>query len=435
MIEISALSKHWAIEPQALQSIQTCLRESQTRLSLFSEQPMQNTHLVSVRNGIAVISVHGIITARADIFTFLMGGTPLDLLAKEFQKALNDDEIKAILLDIDSPGGVATGPAEMAEIIFNARKNKPIWAYIGRNGCSAAYWLACAAENIVAHKSALVGSVGVVSTIPMQETPDKDGYRQIEVVSSNAKNKRPDPRTPEGLAEVRRELNCIEREFITAIANYRGLTPEYIQQNFGQGGVHIGAEAVKANMIDMLGSYESVIATLIQTINPMTNKGVNTMSDNENTIKKDHITTDYLNRERPELYNIIKAEGAKEERKRLAAIEEIGMIGYESLIKAAKENPEMTAEKLAVQIIAAEKAKGAEYIASLQEAAKNMPDISPSATTMPEQLSCQGATPEERAENEWKANGKIRAEFSGDKEAFMAFYTANEKGLVKLQNK
>lgn len=435
MIEISALSKHWTIEPQALQGIQTFLRESQTRLSLFSEQPMQNTQLVSVRNGIAVISIHGIITARADIFTFLMGGTPLDLLAKEFQKALNDDEIKAILFDIDSPGGVATGPAEMAEIIFNARKKKPIWAYIGRNGCSAAYWLASAAENIVAHKSALVGSVGVVSTIPIQEKPDKDGYRQIEVVSNNAKNKRPDPRTPEGLEEVRRELNCIECEFITAIANYRGLTPEYIQQNFGQGGVLIGAEAVKANMIDMLGSYESVITTLIQTTNPMTNKGVKIMSDKENTVTTDHITTEFLSRERPELYKAIKDEGAKAERERLAAIDKISMAGHEDLITAAKNNPEMTAEKLAVQIIAAEKAKGSEYISSLREAAKTMPDISPSATIMSEQLNSQGATPEERAENEWKANGKIRAEFGGDKEAFMAFYTANEKGLVKLQNK
>lgn len=267
MNEISALSKHWAIEPGALQGIQTFLRESQARLSLFSEQPLKNTHLISVRNGIAVISIHGIITARADIFTFLMGGTPLDLLAQELQIALNDDEIKAILLDIDSPGGVAVGPAEMAEIIFNARKTKPIWAYIGRNGCSAAYWLASAAENIIAHKSALVGSIGVVSTIPIQEETDKDGYRQIEIVSSNAKNKRPDPRTPEGLNEVRRELDSIEREFITAVANFRGLTPEDIKKDFGQGGVVIGAEAVRANMIDALGTYKAFLRKLSK---PMT---------------------------------------------------------------------------------------------------------------------------------------------------------------------
>lgn len=433
MNEISALSKHWAIEPGALQGIQTFLRESQARLSLFSEQPLKNTHLISVRNGIAVISIHGIITARADIFTFLMGGTPLDLLAQELHIALNDDEIKAILLDIDSPGGVAVGPAEMAEIIFNARKTKPIWAYIGRNGCSAAYWLASAAENIVAHKSALVGSVGVVSTIPIQEHADKDGYRQIEIVSSNAKNKRPDPRTPEGLNEVRRELDSIEREFITAVANFRGLTPEDIKKDFGQGGVVIGAEAVRANMIDALGTYESVIATLNATINKQ-DKGVYKMSEKENTISKDLITTDFLSRERPELYKAIKDEGANAERERLAAIENISLVGHEDLTAAAKKDPNMTAEKLAIQIIAAEKRKGTEYIASLREASKKMPDISPSVADLSEKIA-QGATVEERAENEWQNNAKTRTEFSGDKEAFMAFYCANEKGLIKLQSK
>ncbi len=433
MNEISALSKHWAIEPGALQGIQTFLRESQARLSLFSEQPLKNTHLISVRNGIAVISIHGIITARADIFTFLMGGTPLDLLAQELQIALNDDEIKAILLDIDSPGGVAVGPAEMAEIIFNARKTKPIWAYIGRNGCSAAYWLASAAENIIAHKSALVGSIGVVSTIPIQEETDKDGYRQIEIVSSNAKNKRPDPRTPEGLNEVRRELDSIEREFITAVANFRGLTPEDIKKDFGQGGVVIGAEAVRANMIDALGTYESVIATLNATINKQ-DKGVYKMSEKENTISKDLITADFLSRERPELYKAIKDEGANAERERLAAIENISLAGHEDLTAAAKKDPNMTAEKLAIQIIAAEKTKGLEYVSSLREASKKMPDISPSVADLSEKIT-QGATVEERAESEWKNNAKTRTEFGGDKEAFMAFYCANEKGLIKLQSK
>lgn len=159
------------------------------------------------------------------------------------------------------------------------------------------------------------------------------------------------------------------------------------------------------------------------------------MSDKENTVTTDHITTEFLSRERPELYKAIKDEGAQAERERLAAIDKISMAGHEDLITAAKNDPEMTAEKLAVQIIAAEKAKGSEYISSLRAAAKEMPDISPSATTKAETTTVQGATTEERAENEWKNNAQTRAEFGGDKEAFMAFYCANEKGLIKLQSK
>ena len=118
----------------------------------------------SIRDGVAVIPIKGVITPQMDIFTALFGGTALDHLAQDIQAALDNNEVKAILLDIDSPGGVAVGPAEMAEIINHAKGIKPLWSYTGRNCCSAAYWLAAATDKILCHKSALLGSIGVVST-------------------------------------------------------------------------------------------------------------------------------------------------------------------------------------------------------------------------------------------------------------------------------
>ena len=60
--------------------------------------------------------------------------------------------------------------------------------------------LASATEKIIVNPSALVGSIGVVTTIPVQEQPDQDGYKNIEIVSSNAALKRPDPKTKEAPA-------------------------------------------------------------------------------------------------------------------------------------------------------------------------------------------------------------------------------------------
>jgi ClpP class serine protease len=105
---------------------------------------------------VAIILIQGVIMPRMDLFTLLFGGTVLDCLAKDFQNALESDEVKAILLDIDSPGGVAVGTSEMVDIIFNAHTKKPVWSYVGRNCCSAAYWLAIAAKKIITHKSALL---------------------------------------------------------------------------------------------------------------------------------------------------------------------------------------------------------------------------------------------------------------------------------------
>jgi len=168
------------------------------------------------------IPIHGPITNRSDLFTYLIGGTSLSDLAKDFQVALDETQVKAILFDIDSPGGVALGPSEMAETIFKSRFSlggkKPIWSYVGANCSSAAYWIASACDKIIANPSAILGSIGVVTTIPVQEQPDSEGYKNIEIVSSNAKQKRPDPRTAEGMTEIKRELDDLETQFIESVA-------------------------------------------------------------------------------------------------------------------------------------------------------------------------------------------------------------------------
>lgn len=228
--DLQIIAKHWAIEPQTFQNMDANIRELQSGLSLFSQKPLEHSFTTTIRDGVAVIPIKGIITARFDLFTLLMGGTSLDVLARDIQTALDDKSIHSILLDIDSPGGVAVGPSEMAAIIRQACECKKVWAYVGRNCCSAAYWLASATKRIVAQRTALLGSIGVVSTVSVQEQPDADGYKNIEIVSTNAKKKRPDPRTAEGVETIRAELDDLESEFIDAVAKYRGLAPETVKR-------------------------------------------------------------------------------------------------------------------------------------------------------------------------------------------------------------
>jgi len=416
--DLTTIAKHWAIEPDAFQSMQTTIKQAQIGLSLFGQKPLVNTYKSTVRNGVAIIPIQGVITPRFDLFTVIMGGTAFDTMAHDLQAAATDSDVKAILLDIDSPGGVAVGTSEMAELIHKIAADKPVWAYVGRTCCSAAYWLASATNKIVAHKSALLGSIGVVSTVPIQEKPDADGYRQIEIVSSNARNKRPDPRTPEGMDTIRGELDALETEFIRDIANYRSTDAERIKADYGQGGVLLGNAAKQAGMIDEISDFESCMAAITYLIT-ITPKGVKNMSKTEqNAITDEQIAT-------------YRAEGAKAERDRLLALEEVAVAGHEDLLAKAKADPDMTAEKLALEIVKAEKAAGNKYLDGLKAAEAAMPKVAPAAqTTTP-----VGATPEERAEHEWHHNADVRREFDGDKEAFVAYFVANENGQLKIQTK
>ena len=447
MNDLFKIGKYWAIEPDYLKAI------SKESLSTRSEKPLNNSRSVSIRDGTAIIPVHGVITARTTLFSLFAGGTSLEDLAKDFSEALNNNEVTSILLDIDSPGGVAVGPYEMAEMIFKGRSKKPIYSYIGRNGSSAAYWLASATEKIFVNPSALVGSIGVVTTIPVQEQPDMDGYKNIEIVSSNAGHKRPDPKTKEGLAEIRRELDDLESTFIESIAKYRSITPEIIKADFGGGGVVIGKEAVKRNMADALGTYEEVLGLLNQqnqsiTINNqiMSNKENQTNAD----ISKKEITADYIKKEFPDVTKDIIQEvsedikksafnegveaGKKQERDRILAIESAALPGHEDLIEEAKKDGSITAEKLALKIIAAEKNKASDYLANTKKAEAEIPKIEPNIdkSDSGEKQIPKDAPLETRAKSIWESNAKIRAEFGEDFDAYHAFAKANESGQVRI---
>ena len=447
MNDLFKIGKYWAIEPDYLKAI------SKESLSTRSEKPLNNSRSVSIRDGTAIIPVHGVITARTTLFSLFAGGTSLEDLAKDFSEALNSNEVTSILFDIDSPGGVAVGPFEMAEMIFKGRSKKPIYSYIGRNGSSAAYWLASATEKIFVNPSALVGSIGVVTTIPVQEQPDMDGYKNIEIVSSNAGHKRPDPKTKEGLAEIRRELDDLESTFIESIAKYRSITPEIIKADFGGGGVVIGKEAVKRNMADALGTYEEVLGLLNQqnqsiTINNqiMSNKENQTNAD----ISKKEITADYIKKEFPDVTKAIIQEvsedikksafnegveaGKKQERDRILAIESAALPGHEDLIEEAKKDGSITAEKLALKIIAAEKNKASDYLANTKKAEEEIPKIEPNidkSDTGEKQIP-KDAPLETRTKSMWESNAKIRAEFGEDFDAYFAFAKANESGQVRI---
>jgi ClpP class serine protease len=449
MHEILKIAKYWAIEPDSLKSL--CRLKDFESLAFKSETHLNNTRSVLIRDGTAIIPIHGPITARSDLFTFFLGGTALSDLAKDFQAALNNDQVKAILFDVDSPGGVALGPMEMAQAIFNARGKKPIWSYVGRNCSSAAYWLASATEKIIANPSALLGSIGVVTTIPVQEEPDSEGYKNIEVVSSNAGRKRPDPRTSEGMAEIKRELDDLESQFIESVARFRSTTIDSVKNNFGQGGVLIGKNAVLNSMADELGTYEDTLTKLSQKFS--TTKNNNFMS-NQESLTRENITADFIKAEFPDIAETLAKEnsekmqndtfsegkktgfleGIKSERQRILSIEEAALSGHEDLVAHAKQDSNMTAEKLALQIISREKQRGTKYLEGTKEAEKEMPKVDPSfeANTSSKTKIDKNAPLEDRTKSEWQDDSKLRSEFGNDYDAFFAYKKASENQQVKI---
>ena len=139
----------WAIEPDMLDTIRAiALREGEGVEARQAREgrPLTNARTVTMRDGVAVVPITGPIFRYANLFTQISGATSLDVLAKDFASALGNPEVRAIVLEINSPGGQATGISEFAAQVRAAAK--PVVAYVDGMAASAAYWIAAAAPQI-----------------------------------------------------------------------------------------------------------------------------------------------------------------------------------------------------------------------------------------------------------------------------------------------
>jgi len=224
-------------------------------------QRLEGARSAMLRDGVAALPIFGPIFPRATMMTMSSGGATLDMMAADLRTAQASAAVSNILLVVDTPGGVTTGIGEMGGMI--AASPKPVTAYVAGMACSAGYWLASQAGEIVMDPSALVGSIGVIFSSSRQEGPDASGRRTIEVVSSGAPNKRPDLSTEEGRAAMVPALDRIEAEFVAAVARGRKVSVSTVRSKaWGQGGVMAGADAVEAGMADRLDTLEATLSRL-----------------------------------------------------------------------------------------------------------------------------------------------------------------------------
>lgn len=259
----AACSTLWATTPEHLQLILDVVsREHVPDLDAVAAKRanyLSGTDAALKRDGVAIIPVEGTITRYANFFTDFSGGATVDSLSRDFNAALNDPSVTAILFHVDSPGGEANGVNEFAQMIYDARGKKPMVAYVGGMAASAAYWIASAADQIIADKTALLGSIGVVATVP---NPDARNARSIEFVSSQSPRKRPNPNAESGRAQIQMMVDDLAGVFIESVARNRKTTADDVEENFGRGAVFVGQKAVDAGLANDLGSFEQTLSNL-----------------------------------------------------------------------------------------------------------------------------------------------------------------------------
>ncbi len=317
----------WTITENALHTIlevATRTNESPEAVAAKLGRELQNTYHVTERDGVAIIPVTGPLFRYANIFTSISGASSYELIAKDFIASLENPQIKAIIFDIDSPGGEVNGVAELASMIFDARGAKPIIAYASGDAASGAYWVASAADEIVVSETSALGSIGVVGIY--RGKSDRESSASVEIVSSQSPHKRLDPATDEGKAKLQHRIDSMADVFINSVARNRNITAEDVQSNFGGGDVMIGGLAVNAGLADRIGSLERLITELSQDdeTSPqiegfLVSKPPQTKKE-KTPMTKETLNLETLSKDHPDLLATIQQDSAKKERERFKDI-------------------------------------------------------------------------------------------------------------------
>ena len=221
----------------------------------------QRPPLVSAVEGIAVIPIHGSLVKRSLGMEAASGLTSYGEIAAMLDAALADPQVSGILLDIDSPGGEASGSFELARRVREAAAVKPVWAVANDAAYSAAYAIAASAQRLFVTETGGVGSIGVIALHVDQSVKDaKDGYHYTAITAGAHKNDYSphEPLSDAAKTELQGEVDRLYAIFTEHVAAMRGLDLDVVRAT--EAGLYFGSNAVAQGLADGVQTLDATLS-------------------------------------------------------------------------------------------------------------------------------------------------------------------------------
>ena len=208
-----------------------------------------------VANGVAIIPITGTLVAKLGSMRPYSGMTGYDGIRATLSLALADPNVRAIVFDMESPGGEVAGCFDLVDAIYGARGVKPMWSILSEYAYSACYALASATDRIVVPRTGGTGSVGVISAcFDMSEALNQAGVK-VELITFGARKADGSefgPLSKEARARFQADVDMMGNLFVDTVARNRKLDRSVVLGTeattfMGSAGVDIGfADAVMA---------------------------------------------------------------------------------------------------------------------------------------------------------------------------------------------
>lgn len=286
------LNRPWAIDPRQFGEVGEFCRG----LSINPDRPLDAGALTGGYPGsqpevfrmvgdIAIISVSGIILKGMTLLTRLLQGTSSESVSLVFQRAVSDDQVKGIILLIDSPGGTIDGLDSLSRMIFNSRGQKPVVTLADGMMMSGALWVGSAADKVfMIDETTMIGGIGVVIThVDCSRFEDRIGIKTTEITAGKYKRIASDsePLSSEGRQYLQDMADYYYTIFVNQVSKFRGIAlPEaptmgdeiskisfdrnlsQALDRFANGRTFIGQQAIKAVLADGIISLDRLVSKL-----------------------------------------------------------------------------------------------------------------------------------------------------------------------------
>lgn len=260
--------ERWALKEEKLLAILDFLRCQAAGEKLSAEEIQariergQDRAVARQEGVVAVLPLRGVIANRMNMLDEISGGTSSEGFGKAFQAAMRDDGVKAIIFDVDTPGGAVSGADELSSMIYAARGGKPIIAHVNAMCASAGYWIASAADEVVVTRSGSVGSIGVYGVhTDISQAMDKLGVKKTLISAGKFKvsGNELEPLDDETRDRMQTKVNAAYEMFVKTVARNRKANVTAVRNGYGQGDTLDAEPALAEGMIDRIATLDETL--------------------------------------------------------------------------------------------------------------------------------------------------------------------------------
>ena len=266
----TALASPWSIQEDQLQLLARIFARRSGEIEATEQEikaAVDNRRAdgIQMAGDVAVLPLSGVIFPKSNLMTQASGATSLASWMNAYEALIADGAVKAVVLDIDSPGGSTAGLTEAADRMRSLAGQKPVVAVSNFLCASAAYFMAVQADQIVAAPSSITGSIGTIAIHENMAALLEAAGVDVTIISAGKYKAEGNPYEPlgdEAADAIQATVDALYGQFVKAVAQGRGATESAVRNGYGQARALTAQMALAENLVDRIESIGAVVARL-----------------------------------------------------------------------------------------------------------------------------------------------------------------------------